>query len=73
MASLDVHEWSIGSPFEPMASGPTALINTQRRENGTGNILKLAGVDMTTPQPIEDTMHLFGDLVTQFERLHGAS
>jgi oligoendopeptidase F len=36
-------------------------------------ILKLAGVDMTTPQPIEDTMNLFGELVTQFERLHGDS
>ena len=34
--------------FEPLPTGPTALINTQRRENGTGNILKLAG-DYTNP------------------------
>ena len=41
--------WTHSIPgFEPMASGPTALINTQRRENGTGNILKLAG-DYTNP------------------------
>ena len=34
--------WTHSIPgFEPMASGPTAIINTQRRENGTGNILKL--------------------------------
>ena len=36
--------WTHSIPgFEPMPSGPTALINTQRRANGTGNILKLAG------------------------------
>jgi len=41
--------WTHSIPgFEPMASGPTALINTQRRENGTGNILKLVG-DHTNP------------------------
>jgi hypothetical protein len=41
--------WTHSIPgFEPMASGPTAIINTQRRENGTGNILKLAG-DHTNP------------------------
>jgi hypothetical protein len=41
--------WTHSIPgFEPMASGPTALINTQRRANGTGNILKLAG-DYTNP------------------------
>ena len=41
--------WTHSIPgFEPMASGPTALVNTQRRENGTGNILKLAG-DHTNP------------------------
>jgi len=33
-------------------------------------VLKLAGVDMTTPQPIEDTMDLFDDLVDQFEALY---
>jgi len=41
--------WNHSIPgFEPLASGPTALINTQRRANGTGNILKLAG-DYTNP------------------------
>jgi len=29
--------------FEPMPSGPTALVNRSRRENGTGDILKLNG------------------------------
>jgi hypothetical protein len=29
--------------FEPLASGPTALVNRARRANGTGDILKLAG------------------------------
>jgi hypothetical protein len=41
--------WAHSIPgFEPLASGPTALINQSRRENGTGNILKLAG-DYTNP------------------------
>src|SRR5215475_15742800 len=34
--------------FEPLASGPTALVNRSRRENGTGDILKLNG-DYTNP------------------------
>lgn len=34
------------------------------------DVLKLAGVDMTTPKPIEDTMELFGELLDQFEALH---
>ncbi len=34
------------------------------------DILKLAGVDMTTPRPIEDTMELFTELLEQFEELH---
>jgi hypothetical protein len=34
--------------FEPLPSGPTALINRSRRPNGTGNILKLTG-DYTNP------------------------
>src|SRR5262245_56876912 len=34
--------------FEPLASGPTALVNRARRPNGTGDILKLAG-DYTNP------------------------
>jgi hypothetical protein len=36
--------WQHALPgFEPLASGPTALVNRSRRENGTGDILKLAG------------------------------
>jgi hypothetical protein len=34
--------------FEPLRSGPTALVNRSRRENGTGDILKLTG-DYTNP------------------------
>jgi hypothetical protein len=34
--------------FEPLASGPTALVNRSRRPNGTGDILKLTG-DYTNP------------------------
>lgn len=34
------------------------------------DVLKLAGVDMTTPQPIEDTMELFSELLDQFEELY---
>jgi hypothetical protein len=34
--------------FEPLPSGPTALVNRSRRENGTGDILKLDG-DYTNP------------------------
>jgi hypothetical protein len=34
--------------FEPLPSGPTALINRSRRENGTGDILKLNG-DYSNP------------------------
>lgn len=32
--------------------------------------LQLAGVDMTTPKPIEDTMQLFDELLTKFEALY---
>ena len=36
--------WNHSIPgFEPLASGPTALVNRSRRANGTGNILKLVG------------------------------
>jgi hypothetical protein len=36
--------WAHALPgFEPLSSGPTALVNRSRRENGTGDILKLAG------------------------------
>jgi hypothetical protein len=34
--------------FEPLPSGPTALVNRSRRPNGTGEILKLNG-DYTNP------------------------
>jgi hypothetical protein len=41
--------WLHANPgFEPLPSGPTALINRSRRENGTGDILRLAG-DYTNP------------------------
>jgi hypothetical protein len=41
--------WVHANPgFEPLASGPTALVNRSRRPNGTGDILKLAG-DYTNP------------------------
>src|ERR1700679_2573498 len=41
--------WTHSIPgFEPLASGPTALVNRSRRANGTGNILKLVG-DYATP------------------------
>jgi hypothetical protein len=41
--------WVHANPgFEPMDSGPTALVNRARRPNGTGDILRLAG-DFTNP------------------------
>src|SRR5437764_3678231 len=41
--------WEHANPgFEPLASGPTALINRSRRPNGTGDGLKLTG-DYTNP------------------------
>src|SRR5580658_8897190 len=41
--------WNHSIPgFEPLASGPTALVNRSRRANGTGNILQLVG-DYTNP------------------------
>jgi oligoendopeptidase F len=33
------------------------------------NMLASAGVDMTSPKPIEDCMHLFEDLLNQLEEL----
>jgi oligoendopeptidase F len=33
------------------------------------DMLKVAGVDMTTPKPIEDAMDLFDELLTQLEKL----
>jgi len=41
--------WAHANPgFEPLASGPTSLINRERRPNGIGNGLKLVG-DYTNP------------------------
>jgi hypothetical protein len=41
--------WTHANPgFEPLASGPTALVNRSRRPNGTGDGLKLVG-DYTNP------------------------
>src|SRR6516225_2481694 len=41
--------WTHSIPgFEPLASGPYALVNRSRRANGTGNILQLVG-DYTNP------------------------
>ena len=41
--------WAHANPgFEPLSSGPTSLINKERRPNGTGNGLKLVG-DYTNP------------------------
>lgn len=41
--------WTHANPgFEPLSSGPTALVNRARRPNGTGDILRLAG-DYTNP------------------------
>jgi hypothetical protein len=41
--------WAHALPgFEPLRSGPTAVVNRSRRPNGTGDILKLAG-DYTNP------------------------
>lgn len=34
------------------------------------DILQLAGVDMTTPKPVEDTMALFAELLDEFEALY---
>ena len=33
------------------------------------DMLKVAGVDMTTPKPIEDAMALFDQLLTELEKL----
>ena len=33
------------------------------------DMLKVAGVDMTTPKPIEDALALFEQLLTELERL----
>ncbi len=57
-----------------MAQEPEAVANWMEFLK-TGNsmyaldMLKLAGADMTTPQPIEDCMALFEDLLNQLEEL----
>ena len=33
------------------------------------DMLKVAGVDMTTPKPIEDAMALFDQLLSELEKL----
>jgi oligoendopeptidase F len=35
------------------------------------NLLKAAGVDMTTPQPVQEALDLFGELLDQMEELAG--
>jgi len=51
------------------------LWNTYEQFLSTGSskypvdILKDAGVDMTTPEPIDRTIKLFGELVDELERL----
>ncbi|MCP4705735.1 MAG: oligoendopeptidase F family protein, partial [candidate division Zixibacteria bacterium] len=32
-------------------------------------ILKEAGIDMTTPEPFENVINIFSDLVDEFEKL----
>src|SRR3977135_3495666 len=49
--------------FEPMPSGPTALVNRSRRQDGTGNLNRLAG-DYTNP--------ILTPLAAQIVKLHGA-
>lgn len=33
------------------------------------SLLKIAGVDMSTPKPVEDALRMFGDLITEMEAL----
>ena len=33
------------------------------------SLLKIAGVDMSTPQPVNDALALFGDLIGELEEL----
>jgi hypothetical protein len=55
--------WAHANPgFEPLASGPTSLVNRSRRPNGTCDILKLAG-DYTNP--------ILTPFASQMVRLHG--
>src|SRR5438270_13310316 len=61
--------WVHANPgYEPLASGPTSLINLSRRANGAGDILKLAG-DYTNPI----LKHHAAEVVTEYGELgrHG--
>jgi len=56
------HPWLPG--FEPLASGPTSLINKQRRPDGVSNVLQLVG-DYTNPilkPEAAATVKAFGEL-----------
>jgi oligoendopeptidase F len=35
------------------------------------SLLKIAGVDMSTPQPINEALELFGQLISEMEELIG--
>ena len=35
------------------------------------SLLKIAGVDMSTPQPVNDALALFGELIEELEALLG--
>jgi oligoendopeptidase F len=58
-----------------IAANEPGAVDRWTRFLKTGNseyaldMLRHAGVDMATPQPIEDCMHLFEDLLTQLEEL----
>ena len=57
--------WIHANPgFEPLTSGPTALVNRARRPNGTGDILRLAG-DYNNPilkPAAADVVKMHGEL-----------
>jgi oligoendopeptidase F len=58
-----------------LLEGEKGFLDTYKQFLSTGsskypvNILKDAGVDMTTPEPIDRTIKLFGELVDEMERL----
>lgn len=60
---------------QELVEGKKGAVEKYRRFLSTGssnyplNILKLAGVDMTTPEPFQRTTRLFGELVDEMERL----
>jgi hypothetical protein len=64
------HPWLPG--FEPLASGPTSLINRQRRPDGVSNILQLVG-DYTNPILKPDaaaTVKKFGEMSMNYFGFH---